>query len=260
MSRALEAAGNAGQSFVGLLLAGCGGGRGLLVVLAASATAIFAFAWNSLCDRREDRARDGAEPPARDLALVLRIAAASFVVGLLLVLLARSAALLAGLALGVAYSAPLSRLKERAGLECVANGLAHALPFIAGYAAARPMDGLAWLYGGSFFCLGAGFYLLHCIDHREPDRRAGIRNLVALLGPRASAVLSGALSAGAGLLAWAAATRAPALWPVVALDAAGIGAAAVILRRPRVIEALRWVARVVGVTVAALLLALGPAQ
>jgi 4-hydroxybenzoate polyprenyltransferase len=203
LSRLREVHTSAGQYAVGFLLARELSPLALLGLAAAAGAGLFAFTFNTLMDFRGGQGMktegQGITPlSAADIriswAYCLAGLAACFAGCFLLWRRSGHAAgalcLLAYCAVGFLYSSPTFRWKQIPGLECASNGLAHALPFLAGYLQFRAADETAILYGLSFFLFMAGFYLLHCLEDAVADREAGIRNLCARLGTRQAAELA----------------------------------------------------------------------
>ena len=194
VSRLREAHTSAGQYAVGFLLLNVLSPLAWLGLVAAAGAGLFAFTYNTLMDARRGQGIKTGDQEVQplteaDLQLSRFYCIAGLAVclagcGLLWLRSGRAmgvACLLAYCVIGYLYSSPRFRWKQLPGLECASNGLAHALPFLAGYLQFRALDETALLYAASFFLFTAGFYLLHCLEDAASDRGAGIRNLCARL-------------------------------------------------------------------------------
>lgn len=205
LSRARELATNAGQYAVAVLLLSEVEAAALVGLFAVTAGGFYAFANNSLLEARGGGVLKikGHEPlvltdsdrrairffqwagliGATAGAAVLSVAGEKWgpvMIGLYLLI-------------GYAYSSPRIFLKGVAGAECAANGLAHVLPFLAGYLQFRPLDRFSVCYAASTFLFLVAFYLLHCLEDRDDDQ--GIKNLCHYLGARGTTWAAMALTA-----------------------------------------------------------------
>jgi len=165
---------------------------------------------NDVADRDADRGKLGAPRPPREVRVKRVLAIAAIVAGLAMsVALGFAAAVLATVwvALGIAYSCPPFRLKER-GLVGVISAatLQRLVPFlmVVGWPprAAAPAVAIAlWL-----FALGVAFILEHQLADVDDDLRSGVRTWTTRVGRARAAVLRDAAVA--------------ALWVCAALGAA----------------------------------------
>jgi len=245
LSRLREVQTSAGQYAIGFLLA-CVLFKptAWLGLLTATAAGVFAFTYNTIMDHRAGQTVEhsgkalGPLSP-EDLRISKHLCLGSLgiaLVGILLLLKfserpGGAAFLLFYLLIGFLYSAPEIRWKEKPGLECVSNGLAHALPFFAGYFQFRTPDIPALAYGLSFFFFMCGYYLLHCLEDRESDRKAGIENLCYVLGFERSINTAITLTGLAGLFFLVAVFRLPILFIFLPFYPAVIVAELTLLRK-----------------------------
>ncbi len=269
LSRLREAGTSAGQYAVGFLLAGVlfrpAAWVGLVGALAAG---LFAFTYNTLMDHRIGQTVEGAGKALgrlspKDVRLSTILCGAGLGVALLvaLLLMMRSsraggaAFLLFYVLVGFLYSSPTFRWKEIAGLECVSNGLAHALPFFAGYFQFRTPDLLALFYGGSFFFFMFGYYVLHCLEDRAADERAGVSNLCSGLTYEGAVQLAMTMTALAALLFLCASLQEPVLFLFLPFFAAAIMIESVMLGRQDLkrVGQLRLTGRLCGAALVAVL-------
>jgi 4-hydroxybenzoate polyprenyltransferase len=218
VSRLREIASSAGQYAVGFLMAGRLDLVALVGLVGAVSAGLFAFNYNTLMDHQRGQTVEG---PGKNLGRLedhdLRVARVLCVVGLVvalvvvLTLVAVTTRIVAGvclvsyIAVGFLYSSPSYYWKARPGLECVSNGLAHVLPFLAGYLQFAAPDRIAVCYSVAFFLFMSAYYLMHCLEDTKADARAGIRNLCSVLGFKRTVCLAIILTGVAGLaFLWAA--------------------------------------------------------
>lgn len=233
LSRLREVHTSAGQYAAGFLLAGTLAPSAWLGLAGAVAAGLFAFTYNTLMDLRSGQALEGkgrsvGALDAADLRLLQIFCWGGLLVAVAVcwVLFHRSGKaggtplILAYCLVGYLYSSPVFRWKHVPGLEVTANGLAHALPFLAGWLQFQPLTAPAVLYAAAFFLFTAGFYLLHCLEDEEADRKAGITNLSMRLGCRGTALAAAGASAAAAVLAAAGAVALPVLAVMVPFFAA----------------------------------------
>ncbi len=218
LCRPLESGPFVGVAGLGLLVAGVRPlpwSDGLRAVLAAAALAIFAFAFNDLCDRSDDRLAphkqhrpllDGRVSPRAAGWLCLVAAVAPFL--LLAGHAAASSAALVALACGWAYSAPATRGKHRPGLATALHlGFGAACFAVGAWMAA--FDPRLLAVGAHVGLLFAAGHLHHEAEDLEADRAAGRRTTATRLGAE-RALLLGAITwamaplppLAAGLLGW----------------------------------------------------------
>lgn len=97
---------------------------------------------------------------------------------------------------GIAYSVPPFRFKERPPLDSLVNGLLYfGLPFLLGWSLSGSFDGLPWVKFWSLIVAVSGFHVLAGVLDYTADTRAGVRTIVTVLGMRP------ALLCAAGLIA-----------------------------------------------------------
>lgn len=251
LSRFREVQTSAGQYAVGFLLAGVLLRPSAWVgLIGAFAAGLFAFTYNTLMDHRIGQTVEGCgkalgklSPEDIRISRILCAAGlgAALLIALLLIAMSSRAGgaafLLFYLLVGFLYSSPTFRWKEKPGLECVSNGLAHALPFFAGYFQFRTPDLLALFYGGSFFFFMFGYYVLHCMEDRAADQKAGVSNLCSALTYEGAVQLAMTMTALGGLLFLCASLQEPVLFLFLPFFVAAIIIQSVMLGR----QNLRWV-------------------
>ena len=268
LSRAREFSTNAGQYAVGVLMADALHPSALLGLAATLSAGLFVFTFNTLADHQ---AGQTVENPGKALGVLdaadLRVSRALRNLGLsgalacILLLAAAGGRLLAPafllgyLLVGYLYSSPAFRWKGVPGLEVVCNGLAHALPFFAGYLQFRAPDRLSVCYGASFFLFVASYYLLHCVEDDRADRRAGLRNLCGILGVARSVKLAMGGTAVAVVPFTLAATRLPILFIFLPFFAISLALELKMLRTgsPGPVARLRRIGRLYGLALFAVL-------
>ncbi|NMB75449.1 MAG: UbiA family prenyltransferase [Myxococcales bacterium] len=191
-------------------------------VLTVLGLALFAFLFNDLCDRNENRRENR---PDRSLAsgafpLWLGIGLAGSGAALALtgpLVLGNSFVMtwsLASLALGAAYSAPWPRLKCRAGLasltHVIQGTLAFALPAWLARGQLDPAAAVAGVWFGLVFAAG---HLHHEVLDLAADQAAGTRTLAVRRGGRTALWLGFALFASAAIWSsWLALAGRTASW------------------------------------------------
>ena len=110
--------------------------------------------------------------------------------------------------LGVLYSIPFFRLKDRPFAGLLANAVGHGiLVFYLGLALAGPEALPAWGSSIAYAFAVAGVYLLTTVPDRDGDAAAAKRTMSVFLGPQRTAVLAvicvfGALIAGSANRQW----------------------------------------------------------
>lgn len=86
---------------------------------------------------------------------------------------------------GIAYSAPPFRFKERPPLDSLVNGLLYfGLPFLLGWSLSGSLGGLPWVKFWSLVVAVSGFHVLAGVLDYTADARAGVRTIVTVLGIR----------------------------------------------------------------------------
>ncbi|OQW94483.1 MAG: hypothetical protein BWK77_09215 [Verrucomicrobia bacterium A1] len=250
LSRLREVHTSAGQYAVGFLLLKELSPLAGLGLAAALGGGLFAFTYNTLMDFRGGQGmKAGGQGPAALTSADVRLSRIFCLAGLAVCLggtallirwsgrVAGPACLLLYCAIGYLYSSPAFRWKHIPGLECASNGLAHALPFLAGYLQFRPLDQPGALYALAWFLFMAGFYLLHCLEDAASDREAGIRNLCARMSSRQVVEWALAATALSAVLLFAAGLYLPVLFLLIPFHAMAIRHEAALLgtgRLPRV--------------------------
>jgi 4-hydroxybenzoate polyprenyltransferase len=250
LSRLREVHTSAGQYAVGFLLLGELSLPAALGLAAAMGAGLFAFTYNTLMDFRGGQGLKAAGGAVLSLSDEdVRLSRFFCEAGLAVCLagatalavwtgrFAGPACLLLYCVVGYLYSSPAFRWKRVPGLECVSNGLAHALPFLAGYLQFGALDEAGALYALAWFLFMAGFYLLHCLEDAASDRAAGIRNLCAQMSSRQVVEGALAMTAISGVLLLAAGWFRPVLFLLVPFHVLAIRHEAALLgtgRIPRV--------------------------
>lgn len=205
-----------GVSLLGGLHA-CGGpqrletARAVVGVLIVLGLALFAFLFNDLCDRFENRREDrpdrplasGAFPHWLAIGLAGSGAALAITGPLIFGTFSVMAWSLASLALGAAYSAPWPRLKCRPGLasltHIIQGTLAFALPAWLARGEIVPADAVAGVWFGLVFAAG---HLHHEVLDLAADQAAGNRTLAVRRGARLVLWLGFSLFASAATWSW----------------------------------------------------------
>ncbi len=191
-------------------------------VLTALGLALFAFLFNDLCDRNENRRENrpdrslasGAFPLWLGIGLAGSGAAFALTGPLLSLNFPVMAWSLASLALGAAYSAPWPRLKCRAGLasltHIVQGTLAFALPAWLAREELDPADAAVGVWFGLVFAAG---HMHHEVLDLAADQAAGNRTLAVRRGARAALWLGFSLFASAaGWSSWLALAGRTTSW------------------------------------------------
>jgi len=103
--------------------------------------------------------------------------------------------------LGIAYSAPLIRLKDRPFGGLLANAIGHGtLVYYLGSALSRPDSVPVWGASSSYALAVAGLYVLTTIPDRAGDQTTGKKTISTRFGPRAAAVIAAVLILAAGVV------------------------------------------------------------
>jgi len=103
--------------------------------------------------------------------------------------------------LGIAYSLPPIRLKDRPFGGLLANAVGHGtLVCYLGFALSRPDVVPPWGVSSSYALAVAGLYVLTTIPDRAGDRKSGKMTISTRFGPRAAAATATVFVLGAGIL------------------------------------------------------------
>ncbi len=120
--------------------------------------------------------------------------------------------------LGVLYSIPVIRLKDRPLAGLLANAVGHGtLVYYLGYALHSPGTPPTWGPSGSYALAVAGVYLLTTVPDCAGDRATGKRTISVRYGPRLASVIAALCVAGA-----LATSISYSQWPLVVSAAASL--------------------------------------